>query len=138
MGGAIVFFTAKINPNQLLILIDTNHHQGSHLTPNQQSQTPIFGLELQLFMKNLTKLLSKSVHGTPVLKILVRTLHHCSAVNHFTGKFFCTATAGQITDLLEMLCCFCNPFLVTMFPEWLSSTEPWPHTPGTMCQFLCF
>ena len=36
--------------------------KGSHLTPNQQSQTPIFGLGLLHF--------SKSVHGTPVLKIL--------------------------------------------------------------------
>ena len=35
--------------------------QGSHLTPNQQSLTPIFPLGLPTFQENLTKLHS----GTP-------------------------------------------------------------------------
>ena len=38
--------------------------QGSHLTPNQQSQNPVFGLGLlTTFQENLTKLHS----GTPTL-----------------------------------------------------------------------
>ena len=33
----------------------------------------------------------------------------------------------------------CIPILVTTFPEWLSSTEPLPHTPGAVCpSSLCF
>ena len=28
--------------------------------------------------------------------------------------------------------CVCIPILVTTFPEWLSSTEPLPHTPGAV------
>ena len=26
----------------------------------------------------------------------------------------------------------CIPILITMFPEWLSGTEPLPHTPGAV------
>ena len=33
-----------------------NRAQGSHLTPNQQSLTPVFGLGLPTFQENLTKL----------------------------------------------------------------------------------
>ena len=41
-------------------------------------------------------------------------------------------------DLYYILCtglgvCVCIPVLVTTFPEWLSGTEPLPHTPGTVC-----
>ena len=28
--------------------------------------------------------------------------------------------------------CVCTPILVTTFPEWLSGTEPLPHTPGAV------
>ena len=28
--------------------------------------------------------------------------------------------------------CVCVPILVTTFPEWLSDTEPLPHTPGAV------
>ena len=28
--------------------------------------------------------------------------------------------------------CVCVPILVTTFPEWLSGTEPLPHTPGAV------
>ena len=35
--------------------------------------------------------------------------------------------------------CVCIPFLVTTFPEWLSGTEPLPHTPGAVRpSSLCF
>ena len=57
-------------------------NQGSHLTPNQQSQTPIFGVGLQLFRiieQNYIvgfPLFSKRVLGTPVLKILVTALEN--------------------------------------------------------------
>ena len=30
------------------------------------------------------------------------------------------------------VCCVCVPILVTTFPEWLSGTEPLPHTPGAI------
>ena len=30
--------------------------------------------------------------------------------------------------------CVCIPILVTTFPEWLSGTEPLPHTPGAVRQ----
>ena len=29
--------------------------------------------------------------------------------------------------------CVCIPILVRTFPEWLSGTEPLPHTPGAVC-----
>ena len=33
----------------------------------------------------------------------------------------------------ENLCvCMCIPILVTTFSEWLSGTEPLPHTPGAV------
>ena len=33
----------------------------------------------------------------------------------------------------------CIPILVTTFPEWLSGTEPLPHTPGAVRpSLLCF
>ena len=32
----------------------------------------------------------------------------------------------------ENYVCVCIPILVTMLPEWLSRTEPLPHTPGTV------
>ena len=47
-------------------------------------------------------------------------------------------------DLLERetLWCLCIPIFVTMFPEWLSGTEPWPRTPGavrpSLLCLLCF
>ena len=34
--------------------------------------------------------------------------------------------------LWTLLTCVCVPILVTMFPEWLSGTEPLPHTPGAV------
>ena len=34
---------------------------------------------------------------------------------------------------LKIVCvCVCIPILVTTFPEWLSGTEPLPHTPGAV------
>ena len=33
--------------------------------------------------------------------------------------------------------CVCVPILVTTFPEWLSGTEPLPHTPGAVYVVLC-
>ena len=32
----------------------------------------------------------------------------------------------------KKLGCVCIPILVTTFPEWLSGTEPLPHTPGAV------
>ena len=32
----------------------------------------------------------------------------------------------------HLLCNVCVPILVTTFPEWLSGTEPLPHTPGAV------
>ena len=34
--------------------------------------------------------------------------------------------------LFSHLVCVCVPILVTTFPEWLSGTEPLPHTPGAV------
>ena len=33
---------------------------------------------------------------------------------------------------ISQLLCVCIPILVTTFPEWLSGTEPLPHTPGAV------
>ena len=33
--------------------------------------------------------------------------------------------------------CVCIPILVTTFPEWLSGTEPLPHTPGDVRPSTC-
>ena len=33
--------------------------------------------------------------------------------------------------------CVCNPTLVTTFPELLSGTKPWPHTPGAVRPSSC-
>ena len=43
-------------------------------------------------------------------------------------------------SLSQYVCvCVCIPILVTTFPEWLSGTEPLPHTPGAVCPSpLCF
>ena len=77
-------------------LYNYESRQGSHLTPNQQSLTPILGLGLQLFRKIYQNyivgllLFSESVFGTPILKILVRTLElwrqHCTGPQPAPGR----------------------------------------------------
>ena len=38
----------------------------------------------------------------------------------------------RFSCISNMAVCVCVPILVTMFPEWLSGTEPLLHTPGAM------
>ena len=51
--------------------------------------------------------------------------------------FFCTLTKNKFIPSLVLYVkllksCVCIQILVTTFPEWLSGTEPLPHTPGAV------
>ena len=56
----------------------------------------------------------------------------------FLGQLWRLFEMSQILEFLRnpFLPCpvssVCIPILVTMFPEWLSGTEPLPHTPGAV------
>ena len=45
--------------------------------------------------------------------------------------FFLSMNIDNVYLDLECVC-VCVPILVTTFPEWLSGTEPLPHTPGAV------
>ena len=56
------------------------------------------------------------------------------------SNFIKTGTVDYVSILRKVLrnggftpcVCVCIPILVTTFPEWLSGTEPLPHTPGAV------
>ena len=47
------------------------------------------------------------------------------------GLYTQVSDSGPLGPLV--LVCVCIPILVRTFPEWLSGTEPLPHTPGAVC-----
>ena len=52
-------------------------------------------------------------------------------VFEFSG-WWNTLLRFQIQGIHCFHVCVCVPILVTTFPEWLSGTEPLPHTPGAL------
>ena len=44
----------------------------------------------------------------------------------------CQKVCEAVIFLLDNIYIVCIPVLVTTFPEWLSGTEPLPHTPGAV------
>ena len=61
------------------------------------------------------------ISGVPIFRI-------------FTVVFVAVIKGIQKIILLKtaLKMCVCVPILVTTFPEWLSGTEPLPHTPGAV------
>ena len=62
---------------------------------------------------------------------------HCLQIQLFSGFDTFSVNTGMmglfkrhIYKIIQM--CVCVPILVTTFPEWLSGTEPLPHTPGAV------
>ena len=57
--------------------------------------------------------------------------HRTFGIFLITAGIWEQVLVGSISSMSRSVC-VCIPILVTTFPQWLSGTEPLPHTPGAV------